>query len=340
MELLGAAGAFGIIVICIGLSVIFSLRIDKMKDHRDYLSREIENMQKHIETLKKETESLENEVAHYNNKVSVLEEARDRIEDQIKDKECQLERSRINTDKQREIEQKMEETSRNAFHNFCLILEQDYEKKDKEYDEKILECQKKWEESKKEIQKDKEQTEKEIEQLKSAWRAIQEATIQQEKLKEKQDFYRIVLKDEEISDILLFEDFKKKVNNKRAVSMLIWSTWFQKPMTALCTKVIGPSTVCGIYKITNIKNNRCYIGQAVDVATRFKNHAKCGLGVDTPTNNKLYKAMLEDGLWNFTWELLEKCSQKDLNEREKYYIDAYMSKDFGYNTLAGISKGK
>ena len=344
MELLGAAGAFGIIaiaiVVCIGLVVLFGLKADKMRDYRDYLSCEIEKMQEHIEILKKEERCLKEDADNYNNTIKAMEEAITYMEGQIRDKQQQLETSCENVSRQEQIERQMEETSRKAFSNFCSILEQDYEKKDKEYNEKILECQKKWEESKKEIQKDKEQTEKEIEQLKSAWRAIQEAAIQQEKLKEKQDFFRIVLKEEEISDILLFEDFKKKVNNKRAVSMLIWSTWFQKPMTALCTKVLGPSTVCGIYKITNIKNNRCYIGQAVDVATRFKNHAKCGLGIDTPENNKLYKAMLEDGLWNFTWELLEKCSQKDLNEREKYYIDAYMSKDFGYNTLAGISKGK
>ena len=58
MELLGAAGAFGIIaiaiVVCIGLVVLFNLKADKMRDYRDYLSCEIEKMQEHIEILKKE----------------------------------------------------------------------------------------------------------------------------------------------------------------------------------------------------------------------------------------------------------------------------------------------
>ena len=49
---------------------------------------------------------------------------------------------------------------------------------------------------------------------------------------------------------------------------------------------------------------------------RWKDHAKCGLGIDTPASNKLYKAMLEDGLYNFSFELLEKCSRDELNEKE------------------------
>lgn len=268
MEPLEIIGAFGLasilITICIGIGILFSLKIDKIQRKRQYLLAEIKNIEQHIVILKKEEESLKIEILENTNTVKEMAETRKHLQEQIDDKQHQLEISCVNVDKQKEIEQQMEETSRKAFHNFCLILEQDYEKKDKEYDDKISECQRKWEESKQKIQKEKEQTEKEIEQLKTAWRAMQEAAIQQERLKEKQDFYRITLKDEEIADVLLFEEFKKKVSNRRAVSMLIWSTWFQKPMTTLCTKVLGPSTVCGIYKITNIKNNRCYIGQAVN----------------------------------------------------------------------------
>ena len=95
---------------------------------------------------------------------------------------------------------------------------------------------------------------------------------------------------------------------------------------------------CGIYKITNTINNLVYIGQAVDVATRWKNHAKAGLGIDTPANNKLYKAMQEDGLENFSFELLEECSRAELNEKEKWYISLYQSDQFGYNSNSGVGK--
>lgn len=109
-------------------------------------------------------------------------------------------------------------------------------------------------------------------------------------------------------------------------------------MTTLCNNVLGTNIVSGIYKITNQETNECYIGQAVDVAKRWKDHAKCGLGIDTPANNQLYQAMKEYGLHSFSFELLENCSKEDLNEKEQKYIDIYQSYDYGYNQNKGIKK--
>ena len=74
------------------------------------------------------------------------------------------------------------------------------------------------------------------------------------------------------------------------------------------------------------------------MADRWKQHAKCGLGIDTPASNKLYKAMQEDGINNFSWELIEKCPREQLNEKEKYYIELYDAYNFGYNSNVGIKK--
>lgn len=93
--------------------------------------------------------------------------------------------------------------------------------------------------------------------------------------------------------------------------------------------------MCGIYKITNQETNQCYIGQAVDVAQRFKDHAKCGLDIDRPQGNKLYASMLKYGLESFTFELLESCPRDLLDEKEKYYIELYQSCDFGFNSTKG-----
>lgn len=45
--------------------------------------------------------------------------------------------------------------------------------------------------------------------------------------------------------------------------------------------------------------------------------------------------MQEDGIWNFSWELLEKCSREELDEKEKFYINLYKSYDYGYNSNRG-----
>jgi len=39
----------------------------------------------------------------------------------------------------------------------------------------------------------------------------------------------------------------------------------------------------GIYKITNINNGKVYIGQAVNIAERWRQHIKRGVGADPPT---------------------------------------------------------
>ena len=67
---------------------------------------------------------------------------------------------------------------------------------------------------------------------------------------------------------------------------------------------------------------------------------KCGLGIDTPVGNKLYKAMIENSLDDFIFEIIEECNISDLNEKEKYYIDLFQSYDYGFNSNRGINNGK
>ena len=92
----------------------------------------------------------------------------------------------------------------------------------------------------------------------------------------------------------------------------------------------------GIYKITNLDTQECYIGQSLNIAERIKNHCKYGCGINTPLSNKLYKSMLETGIWNFSFEVLEKDLQKtQLNERERFWIEMYQSNVFGLNGTQG-----
>lgn len=262
------------------------------------------------------------------------------LKDKVTECQQQLEISSQNIENSISLEKQVKESCekniqdlQDSLEENCNIIRANYAAKEEEIRHNF-----EIEQSNYEVEKEK--LHKEISQLQQAWKTLQQAAIDKEKEQEKQDFYRLKLSDDDLSDVLLFEEFKTKVKNKRAVSMLIWSTWFQKPMTTLCTKVLGAKPICGIYKITNINNSRCYVGQSLNTADRWKTHAKHGLGIDTPANNKLYNAMQKEGIWNFTWELLEECAAADLNERERYYIDLYLAKDYGYNGNAGIKKEK
>ena len=162
-----------------------------------------------------------------------------------------------------------------------------------------------------------------------------EAQLNEERIKKEKEFYSIKLSALELKDVKVLRSIEPQLNNPRVLSMLIWQTFYRDRMTEVCNNVLGATTVTGIYKITNQLNGIYYIGQAVDVAKRWKDHAKCGLGIDAPVSNKMYAAMQQDGLENFTWELLEKCSSAELNEKEKFYIELYQAKEYGYNSTKG-----
>ena len=85
-----------------------------------------------------------------------------------------------------------------------------------------------------------------------------------------------------------------------------------------------------IYKTTNLKNGKIYIGQ--HVANKFEPNKYIGSGC-------LFKAALKYyGSSNFKCELLATCNSiNELNELEKYYIKYYNAQDrsIGYNIADG-----
>lgn len=90
----------------------------------------------------------------------------------------------------------------------------------------------------------------------------------------------------------------------------------------------------GIYKITNLLNGKCYIGQSIDIEKRWVehksiyNHPRC-------SNYHIYKAFRKYGIENFSFSVIEECEQSLLNDREKFWIQHYNSFEHGYNMTIG-----
>ena len=166
-----------------------------------------------------------------------------------------------------------------------------------------------------------------------------EAFQREKSIQEQKDLYRIVLSDIDKQDIEFLRSIQYRISKPRLVSMLIWQNYVQPLAKKKFPLILGSNEQTGIYKITNIKNQLCYVGQAVNVYKRWNDHLKAALGIDTPQGNKLYQAMAADGIDSFTFEILETCEKEQLNEKEQYYIDLYNSVAFGYNSQSGI-KGK
>lgn len=95
----------------------------------------------------------------------------------------------------------------------------------------------------------------------------------------------------------------------------------------------------GIYKITNTITNQCYIGQSIDIESRWKEHIYESQKLRKKT--KFYLALNKYGTDAFEFEVLEECplNQNFLDERERYWINYYDSYSNGYNsTLGGQSE--
>ena len=98
---------------------------------------------------------------------------------------------------------------------------------------------------------------------------------------------------------------------------------------------------CGIYKITNLKNNKAYIGQSTDIKTRWNSH-KLDLRNNTHRNSHLQNAFNKYGEEAFEFRILETTFEENLDDTEEYWIDYFDTTNprKGYNLRHGASSYK
>lgn len=246
-----------------------------------------------------------------------------------------IEKTNRNEDLRKDIENKQsqlttivennKEVSRLAFEQYQELLENRYNEVEGEFDTRFAK-----------LKHEADNATKELEKLKKTLADAQEIILREAEVKENKDNYRLVLSAGDLADARRLELVKRELNKPRILSMLIWQTYWQPLAKKQFPLILQAKTKCGIYKITNLTTNQCYIGQSVDIYTRWNQHCKCGLGIDTPPGNKLYQAMQEYGLDNFTFELVSECSQSELNEKERYFISLYQADTYGYNGNTGV----
>lgn len=174
----------------------------------------------------------------------------------------------------------------------------------------------------------------ELDELASRVSAAVAANIREEEKKNGTIFYSLGISDIDIQEVKKLREIIPYLRNSRPVSKIIWESYYRNATTDLVNRVVGAGTHTGIYRITCLLDNKIYIGQAMSIGDRLKQHIKCGLGIDTP-QNKLYQAMMKQGVENFTFEVIEECPSSELNKQEKYWIEFYQSNVYGYNMSSG-----
>ena len=268
-------------------------------------------------------------------KNNLLKEIYNSYTQDIKNIQQQIENKSQELNRLKTIEDNQEEIARQSFTNYCNILDNEYKEKEEEYNKLLVELEYAYDAKYDELAATIAQINTDLDKIKQTRAAAMEAQRKEKEIEENFQFYSISIDAKDRNDIQTLERVKKDLNNPRILSMLIWTTFFRDKITELCNNVLGTKTIIGIYKITNQETKECYIGQSVDIAKRWKDHAKCGLDIDRPQGNKLYQNMIEYGLWNFTFELLEECPREQLNEKEKFYISLYDSCNYGFNSTIG-----
>lgn len=91
-----------------------------------------------------------------------------------------------------------------------------------------------------------------------------------------------------------------------------------------------------IYKITCIPNKKVYIGQTNSKKRRFSEH-KSELRHNKHYCQYMQNAFNKYGESNFSFEIIEECDTKDIDDRERYWIEKCKSnnKQHGFNSESG-----
>ena len=164
--------------------------------------------------------------------------------------------------------------------------------------------------------------------------AVHKAILRERELEEKEDFYRIMIRDTDARDIETLRSIESHLFNKEVLNKLIYETFIKRPLLEMEKRVLGGRRIGGIYKITYIKTGEAYIGRSVDIANRWKEHCLSSLNIGTIAHSTFHNVLADKGLQNFTWEVLEEVDKEKQSSREKYWIDFYQT-DKQLNQKAG-----
>ena len=75
----------------------------------------------------------------------------------------------------------------------------------------------------------------------------------------------------------------------------------------------------GIYKISNIINNKVYVGQSIDIQRRFSEHMR-ELNNNCHYNKHLQASYNKYGREAFSYEILCVCDTTELDNMEVFFL--------------------
>ena len=173
-----------------------------------------------------------------------------------------------------------------------------------------------------------------LDDYRSQREAVNLAILREKELKEKENFYKIVVPENDQEDMEVLKTIGPRLRNREALNKLIYDVFVKRPLNELIKRVTNGKEISGIYKITYIKTGEAYIGKTTNISTRWQNHIKTACGLEGAARTTFHNRLEQDGIWNYTFEILEEVPKDKLGEREKFYIELY-----GTDTQLNMKKG-
>ncbi len=196
-----------------------------------------------------QADQLQSFINDLNNQKTTLNRLINNLQTQINSKNNQL------TDIESKIKTK-ETTYQYVQQSYIAQIEEAYSKAEKEFDDKINNLKEKYEI----INTEREKLIATIKKLQDTYTAVLEAAQRSEENKTNV----LIISKKDKTDLDIINSIKDRLQQPRVLNMAIWTGYYKKAMDKLCVDIIGIKDKTGIYRITNIQTNQCYIGQAVN----------------------------------------------------------------------------
>ena len=215
------------------------------------------------------------------------------------------------------------------------LLQRDLETEQAEYDERRAALQQAYDLLIQGLEARKAEIEEEVHFQEVRFQGLLAPLQQYEKEQQERIYYTIQVPEEYRSDIdYLLTTVSQQVKHPDIISKLVWAEYV-KPAMDETIKRLNIEEKGGIYKITNINTGKCYVGKSTNVKKRLQDHFKSSVGISSIADQAVHHAILQEGLWNWTIEIITYCDKDKLNELEKYYIEFFKAQEYGYNKTGG-----
>ena len=321
-------------VLCTWLFLKPKLKITIQENEKIKIENQnIDNRNKELiqknQLLQSIEENLQEQILKTQSEYDTISARKDEIKNSLDDLE---EQSKTAAEKfYRSARENAQEAFEQEIQNLILNLEQERKEAKQTYLKTTQECALEFQKEINSKQQELTQIQTVLEQERENVNTAVEAAKRRQEMENQQDFYRLVLSQEDISEIKRLREILPYLRDKTSLNKVIYKVYYEKPLSDMIGRVIGAGQHTGIYKITHIDSKKCYVGQAVSLSDRWRQHVKRGVGAEDWTRNKLYPAMYSLGVENFTFEVIEECERSKLNEREDYWQDFFHAKDYGYS---------